>query len=465
MTSLASPFTALGFTVRRRDLHVRADVNYARLKPTVNDLLRRARYQMIPLEELVSHVQYGTSSRAVPEQVGTPMLRMVNLQNGDWDLSDLKYTTLREDEQTQYLLAKGDICFTRTNGSKDLVGKCAVFREDGPWIFASYLIRVRVNNASEYLPEFLARFLNSSVGRVQIDRLSRQALMTNINAEEIRQLLVPLPPIGVQQAMIDDLGYHWRQLQAGIEKMHSLLAAGNQEIAERLSLKLVESEPVLGYAALRSAMAAGSRLNAEFFHPERIRAIRMIRSSATPAKRLDELARFVRDHVPAPSPGDFYIGLANVERDTGELVAGMEEDLPEGACLRFQPGDVLFAKLRPYLNKVHLAERKGVCSPEFFVLRPRSGIRPEYLAAMLRSDFVLAQTRHMAGGNTHPRLTTSDVHEMYIPLPEQAVQHQIAETEADNRSSARQVRETAAADWDDAKRRFGDALFDLTPSA
>lgn len=116
------------------------------------------------------------------------MIRMTNLQDGDWDLDVLKYTTLDEDEQKKYLLEQGDLCFTRTNGSKDLVGKCAVFREEGSWIFASYVVRVRIQDQDDYLPEFLARFLNSDVGRIQIDQFSRQALMTNINSHEIGQV-------------------------------------------------------------------------------------------------------------------------------------------------------------------------------------------------------------------------------------------------------------------------------------
>ena len=458
MRSLAAPRPSLGFAVRRSDLQVRADVNYARMKPTVDDLLSRARYKMAKLGNLVSHVQYGTSSRALVEAVGTPMLRMVNLQNGDWDLSDLKYTTLLEEEQSQYLLKKGDICFTRTNGSKDLVGKCAVFREDGPWIFASYLIRVRVFEPKEYLPEFLARFLNSSVGRVQIDRLSRQALMTNINAQEIRALLVPRPPVDVQKAMIEDLEGYWWQRQARMKDAKALLATGDREVSERLNIVVPRSASGVGYGATRSSLIASGRLNAEFFHPERVRMVRAIRESAAPSQRLDGAADFMRDHVPAPSDDDFYVGLANVERDTGELILGTEEELPEGACLRFRTGDVLFSKLRPYLNKVHVAERDGVCSPEFLVIRPHPGIQAEYLASILRSELVLAQTRHMAGGNTHPRLTPSDIHEMYVPLPDEGIQKQIAYAATLSRKNARRVRLEAESNWTLAKQRFGDAL-------
>jgi restriction endonuclease S subunit len=120
------------------------------------------------------------------------MLRMNNLQANGWDLSDIKYVELTEKELANWKLETGDIVFNRTN-SKELVGKCEVFRESGTWVFASYLMRLRVNEDAA-IPEFVSAFLNGPTGRAQIDRESRQIIgMSNINAEEIRTLRVPLP--------------------------------------------------------------------------------------------------------------------------------------------------------------------------------------------------------------------------------------------------------------------------------
>jgi len=462
MTTFASPRLASGFAVRRSDITVRADVNYARMEPVVKDLLDRFNHPLTRLGTLTSKVQYGSSSKAVDEAVGTPMIRMTNLQDGDWDLDVLKYTILDEHEQEKYLLAKGDLCLTRTNGSKDLVGKCAVFREDGSWIFASYVLRVRIERPDEYLPEFLARFLNSEVGRVQIDRLSRQALMTNINSDEIKQIVIPHPTPDVQAAMVADLGSHQDRYRDRLADARKLLLRGDEEIIARLGLRPPSAASPLAWAARRAALTAESgRLNAEFFHPERLDTVRLITEGDTPSFRVDAIAEFVKDKQTGIEPGDHYVGLAHIERDTGELLAAKEadDDLPTGDLMRFKAGDVLFAKLRPYLNKVHLAERDGVCSPEFFVLRPSEGIRGEYLAAILRSQITVTQTRHMAGGNTHPRLTPADVHAMFIPVPDDdKVQHGIADAEVANRHKARNIRAHATAEWSAAKQRFGDAL-------
>lgn len=76
----------------------------------------------------------------------------------------------------------------------------------------------------------------------------------------------------------------------------------------------------------------------------------------------------------------------------------------------FKPGDVLYGRLRPYLNKVWLATFAGVCSTEFHVMRPFDvrTLRPEYLAVVMRTSLIVAQTKHMMTGNTHPRIANED---------------------------------------------------------
>ena len=103
--------------------------------------MERSRHELVPLHTIASLVQYGDSSKAIEESNGTPVLRMNNLQDGDWDLSDLKYTTLDKDKRAKYRLERDDLLFNRTN-SKELVGKCAVFRESGDLLLRGYLIRV-----------------------------------------------------------------------------------------------------------------------------------------------------------------------------------------------------------------------------------------------------------------------------------------------------------------------------------
>jgi len=71
-------------------------------------------------------------------------------------------------------------------------------------VFASYLIRVRLDTR-RMLPKFLALFLATDIGRMQIDTVSRRIIgMANISASELRDLLIPMPPVSEQLAMVTD---------------------------------------------------------------------------------------------------------------------------------------------------------------------------------------------------------------------------------------------------------------------
>ena len=173
--------------------------------------MKNSRFDVKSMGSLLSLVQYGCSSLAKENQPGIPILRMNNLQDDGWDLSSLKYIELGEREFATYRLIPGDILFNRTN-SKELVGKCSVFQESGDWVFASYLIRVRTDRG-RLLPQFASDFLTADIGRLQIDRISRQIIgMTNINAEEIRELRIPLPAIYPQSLNSRGWWLQWTQL-------------------------------------------------------------------------------------------------------------------------------------------------------------------------------------------------------------------------------------------------------------
>ncbi|MCX6765264.1 MAG: restriction endonuclease subunit S [Candidatus Nealsonbacteria bacterium] len=149
------------------------------------------------IRDLVSDVKYGTSKKA--GAVGSyPILRMKNITyEGGWDFNDLKYINLDDGEVEKYTVRRGDILFNRTN-SKELVGKTAVYREKKPMTYAGYLIRVRVNKNAN--PEYISAFLNSSHGKTYLISTCKSIVgMANINAQELQDIPILLPPGELQE--------------------------------------------------------------------------------------------------------------------------------------------------------------------------------------------------------------------------------------------------------------------------
>ena len=451
-----------GFAVRRGEVSERLDAVYAADLQLLARRYARPVFPLVALGKVALKVQYGTSVRSTEEAVGTPVLRIPNLQADGWALDDLKYLQLSDGDLHSYRLESGDILFNRTNGSRDLVGKCEVFDFEGDWAFASYLIRLRLNT-QQANPYFVSAFLNTRWGRRQVEHASRQILMSNINAEEIRALRIPLPDdMATQAALLADLDAARATRDAGLAAAEAALAGLDAFILDELDLTLPPPpDPTRPFAVTRAVLASGGKLLPNYYSPERQHAVAALH--AIGANTLASAVDFIRMQRTIAS-GEFYVGLANVSSNTGEYVEAAED--VEGNITEFEAGDVLFAKLRPYLNKVWVVDRPGVCSPEFYVLRLRPGSRIEsadYLAAVLRFTTTLAQTRHMMTGNTHPRLAFEDVATLVIPVPSTNQQLTIAAEIDRRRAEARRLRAEARAGWAKARQAFEDAL--LGPAA
>lgn len=455
----ATPSGARVFAAVQRNFVKRADPRYTRMSIEFADRYAKPTFALTPLSKLLKEpIVYGTSERLSEDAGGVSVLRMNNLTMYGWDTSDVKYLDATQEDLTKLALQPDDILINRTNGSIKLVGKAAVFDLEGTWLFASYLLRVRVDQ-NQVLPDYLVHFLNSPAGRLQIERVARPILMVNVSPPEIGSLVIPLPSIAEQRRLIEPvreaLAARMSLEAAAADEIKSI----NSDFFEAVGINYGARQFSNVYAATPSASKRLGRLGVQFFHPERVAALELAASSQSARPRmLGNIAQFVSATGPLTA-GEQLIGLASVESDTGELLPGSDEP---GDGKLFQRHDVLFSRLRPYLNKVYCADRDGCCSPEFHVLRASDEYDPVYLAMALRSPLTLAQTRHLSTGNTHPRVVEADASRILIPTPPLKLQKSLGKRLEERRSKAQRIRREANDRWVAAQTLFNEAL--LGPS-
>lgn len=419
----------------------RWDPNYQHLFKKFLKTISRSPFPIERLKESIIYLQYGTSKCATEEPLGTPVLRMANMQEEVWDLTKLKYLEVSPEEKKSYLLEKGDLLFNRTN-SKELVGKCNEFNLDEEYIFASYLIRVRLDTR-KLLPQYVTAFLSSNLGRLQIDAVSRQiAGMTNINAEEIQDFLIPVPSIATQQLIVDMMSTAFHQKQQKEKEARELILSIDDYFLDELGVVISEEKRASGTARIFARQFSDiteSRLDPHYHQPKYQNLVDAIpdRCKTTIAKE----ATLIFSGMTPKSGGDAYT-------DKGDGVAFIRSgDFSENGSIRYQKllfikedihlnfmahsaiksGDVLFAIVGATIGKVGVYREtyEANINQAICAVRLEERVIPEYLQGFFMSrlgQMLIDQAkRPVARAN----LNLDEISKLPFYLPEMKVQEKI----------------------------------------
>jgi type I restriction enzyme S subunit len=158
-------------------------------------------WEVSKLEDVLEICQYGLSL-PMNDTGQYPIIKMDDIDNGRVVSHKVKYVNLDDPTFRAFKLEKGDILFNRTN-SYELVGRTVIFLLDGKYVFASYLIRLRVNKGM-LDPHFLTFYMIYSGDRLR-RMASRAVHQANINASNLKRFVVIVPPLEEQRKIVETL--------------------------------------------------------------------------------------------------------------------------------------------------------------------------------------------------------------------------------------------------------------------
>lgn len=129
----------------------------------------------------------------------------------------------------------------------------------------------------------------------------------------------------------------------------------------------------------------------------------------------------------ALAPDTWVLDMEDIEKSSGRLLQKLRFcDRPALSDKNsFTTGDVLYGKLRPYLNKVMVADENGVCTTEIIPFRCYGEYEPGYFRLALSSPYFLDYVNARSYGMKMPRLGTDDARNAALPLPPLAEQARI----------------------------------------
>jgi len=260
------------------------------------------------------------------------------------------------------------------------------------YIFSTGFAALRVKE--ELVPKYLFYFLTTKDFNLQKDKLAVGATQKAINNPALKKIKIPIPPLKIQQKIVERLD--------AIKKAQELNDK-QIELAEELFQSLLHRE-----LDPKGKNWEVKKLGELFY-------------------RQNETVLPVKDF---PSDNFNYIGLENIESNSGMLInftKKLGENIKSSKFI-FRKEDILYGRLRPYLNKVWLAEFDGICSTDIWVFRSKQDcVLPLVLANILRSKEILMKTSSFMTGSNLPRVRKDYFDSIKIALPPLETQQKIVE--------------------------------------
>jgi len=125
---------------------------------------------------------------------------------------------------------------------------------------------------------------------------------------------------------------------------------------------------------------------------------------------------------PDECPTSHYLSLEHIESHTGQILGSGRASEVKSTKSVFRSGDVLYGRLRPYLNKVCIPDFDGVCSTDILVFRKAGAADNRFLMRFLAQREVVDWANQRSKGNSLPRVSFDDLGQFIValpPLPEQ----------------------------------------------
>ena len=146
------------------------------------------------------------------------------------NVEDLPFVSLNELPDPEYLLRDNDIIFVRSNGNKELVGRClAIYPGSIPVTYSGFCIRYRLTSTNIDTPYLLQVLKTDSIRKKMT---GRGANIQNLNQQTLSQLLVPIPPLSLQNefaAFVERVDQQKQTIQQSLEKLELMKNALMQE--------------------------------------------------------------------------------------------------------------------------------------------------------------------------------------------------------------------------------------------
>ena len=395
----------------------------------MTDLALAAGWRTATIEEIAEKVAmgpFGSSIKVetfVPE--GVPIISGQHLHGSRVDDSS-GFNFISNDHAKRLSNAnviKGDIVFTHAGN----IGQVAYIPESSR--FERYVISQRQFymrcNRSKVIPEFVTLYFKSPEGQHQLLANTSQVGVPSIAqpVTYLRTIPIPIPPLSEQRAIahilgtLDDKIELNRRMNETLEEMARALFkswfVNFEPVRAKMEGRWRRGQSLPGMPAELYDLFPGGMVSSELGEIPKGWEVRA----------LGDVAKEVRVNVQpqAIRPGTPYIALEHMPKRRLALSDWGVADEVGSNKFRFERGDILFGKLRPYFHKVGIAPLEGVCSTDIVVVAPTVDCWFGFVLGHISSDEFVDYTDTTSTGTRMPRTKWRDMARYEIPLPDRVL--------------------------------------------
>ncbi len=369
--------------------------------------------------ELERGITFPASAKKSEMEEGLiPCLRTANVQH-ILEIDDLIYVDRSHmKKNTNKLVREGDIIMSTAN-SLELVGKLAIVENiNREMTFGGFVLNIR--NKGYIDNKYLFYYLRGMFVLGEFQKIASQTTnIANINAKKLEDINIVIPPLGEQKRIVNRI----ESLFDKVDRAAGLVEEARDDFDKRIP-PLAEQERIVNrieslFDKVDKAVCLVAEAREGF---EKRRAAILERAfcgeltSFTPNyMKLKECGKFINDKK-EPEKEDYYLGLEHFSSGYG-IIGGSSGENVKSTKSKFKSGDILYGRLRPYLDKHDIVDRDGICSTDILIFRCNEDISiNKYINYFMRiNDFKSYAIENSKGINL-PRVSAKVLEELVIPI-------------------------------------------------
>lgn len=357
-------------------------------------------------------------------------LKTQHVQEGYLDLKEKFY--VNQEAHNSILenskVYPADILLTIIGASFDVIGRAVMFpKKLGEANINQNIARIRVFNPEKIKPEYVEAFMDSPLGRMQSQMMSRVVGQYNLNLPEVRAVRIPIPPLEIQQSVIDI----WQKAKSTRKENLSKIRELSEIIDGSKTFSNLDIEmPDLSCANFFMTQSPDlqSNLTVEHYRSKLIENILSREKEKLGLQRLVDLVEFHNEYVkPKDYPDRFYQLLQVSHNGTSKLrEERLGEEIKYETMKTVKTGDVIVSRIGAIYGATSIVPKRfdgALVSNEFHVLTAKEDrLTNVYLWKVLRSEYTRAILEGYVTGGSRLRVGENTLKELLIPVPPLGVQ-------------------------------------------